>query len=72
MRCQWDLPFVPANNILLSRMARATYGLVRRGGFGPFDQLFVQLIRFEQLNRHLYDSDLVGQTGKVGQKVSIF
>ena len=42
------------------------------GGFGPFDQLFDQLIQFEQLNRHLYDSDLVGQTGKVGQKVSIF
>ena len=42
------------------------------GGFGPFDQLFDQLIQFEQLNRHLYDSDLVGQTGKVEQKVSTF
>ena len=42
------------------------------GGFEPFDQLFDQLIQFEQLNCHLYDSDLVGQTGKVGQKVIIF
>ena len=32
------------------------------GGYGPIDQLFDQILQFDQLNWHLYDADLVGQT----------
>ena len=33
--------------------------------------MFDQLLQFDQLNWHLYDANLVGQTVKVGQKVGI-
>ena len=46
-------------------------GLESGGGYGPIDQLFDQILQFDQLNLHLYNADLVGQTVKVGQKVGI-
>ena len=53
-------------------MAQATRGW---GGlnlltnyFGPLDQLFDQLIQFDQIDLPLYEADLVGQTIKVVQK----
>ena len=46
-------------------------GFAGGGRYGLIDQLFDQFLQFDQLNWHLYDADLVGQTVKIGQKVGI-
>ena len=56
-------------------MAQAARGLGRSDHltnyFGPLNQIFYQLIQFDQINRPLYVADLVGQSVKVGKKTEI-
>ena len=65
--CYWDPSEIPRGQGLIEPRAARGESDHLVNYFGPLGQL----LQLDQLNRPLYDADIVGQTVKVGQITDI-